>query len=441
LTQDDDLKKSIIYDNSVIRKVLAYKSIIFSLIIPTLIIFFFIIKVFENIETEKNEVNIYSEKILFIQKFFLGQFSDINSKIEPIIKKSDSIQKILSDYRVNPSDINAVSTLLRRDYNQPLRPDQKLSVILSREKNGISISRLTLAVDNITSIHIYLNKDKVFESKIVAKILTKKNHYVETTIDRSLYGSTKDSGIENSIVTRFARLYGFEFDFQRDLRKNDKIKILYERYLDDDGITQKTGNIIFSQIIGQEKNISLYRYEAPDGKTGYYTTDGKSIEKTLMRTPVNGAKLSSRFGFRIHPILGFNAMHQGTDFAAPVGTPIMASGNGIVQYAGWKGGYGKFITIQHNSEYKTNYAHLSDYAKGMRKGIKVQQGQIIGYVGSTGSSTGPHLHYEIEVNGKKVNSQTLKLPDALPLEGNNKLFFETQKRNIEVLIADISKKK
>jgi murein DD-endopeptidase MepM/ murein hydrolase activator NlpD len=441
LTQDDDLKKSIIYDSSVIRTVLAYKSIVFFLIIPTLIIFFFIIKVFEKIETEKNEVNIYSENILSIQKFFLGQFSDIDSKIEPIIKKGDSIQKILSDYRVNPSDINAVSNLLRRDYNQPLRPDQKLSVILSREKNGISISRLTLAVDNITSIHIYLNKDKVFESKIVAKILTKKNHYVETTIDRSLFGSTKDSGIENSIVIRFARLYGFEFDFQRDLKKNDKIKILYERYLDDDGIAQKTGNIIFSQIIGQEKNISLYRYEAPDGKTGYYTTDGKSIEKTLMRTPINGAKLSSRFGFRIHPILGFNAMHQGTDFAAPVGTPIMASGNGIVEYAGWKGGYGKFITIRHNSEYKTNYAHLSDYAKGMRKGTKVQQGQIIGYVGSTGSSTGPHLHYEIEVNGKKVNSQTLKLPDALPLEGNNKLIFETQKRNIEVLIADISKKK
>jgi len=403
--------------------------------------FFIIVKTSKNKNEDKDELNIYSENILLIQKFFLGQFSDIDSKIEPIIKRGDSIQKILSDYRVNPSDINAVSNLLRRDYNQPLQTDQKLSVILSREKNGISISRLTLAVDNIKSIHIYLNKDKVFESKIVAKILTKKNHYVETTVDTSLYRSTKDSGIENSIVTRFARLYGFEFDFQRDLKKNDKIKILYERYLDDDGITQKTGNIIFSQIIGKEKNISLYRYEAPDGKTGYYTTDGKSIEKTLMRTPINGAILSSKFGFRIHPILGFNAMHQGTDFAAPVGTPIMASGNGIVEYAGWKGGYGKFITIRHNSEYKTNYAHLSDYAKGMRKGTKVQQGQIIGYVGSTGSSTGPHLHYEIEVNGKKVNSQTLKLPDALPLEGNNKLIFETQKRNIEVLIADISKKK
>jgi len=424
-----------------IIKQLFYKKLIFFLIIPIIIFFFFLNKAFEKINYEKNEVNIYSENILLLQKFFLGQFSDIDSKIEPIIKRGDSIQKILSDYRVNPSDINAVSKLLKREYNQPLRPDQKLSVILNREKDGIAISRLTLAVDNITSIHIYLNKNKMFESKLVAKILTKKNFYVETTIQRSLYGSTKDSGIENSIATRFARLYGFEFDFQRDLKKNDRIKILYERYLDDDGIAQKTGNIIYSQIIGQEKNISLYRYEAPDGKTGYYTTDGKSIEKTLMRTPINGAKLSSRFGLRIHPILGFNAMHQGTDFAAPVGTPIMASGNGIVEYAGWKGGYGKFITIQHNSEYKTNYAHLSDYAKGIRKGTKVQQGQIIGYVGSTGSSTGPHLHYEIEVNGKKVNSQTLKMPDALPLEGSNKLIFETQKRNIEILIADILKKR
>jgi len=425
----------------VIKTLTSYKSKIFFLLTSSVIIFFFIISNLKNIEKEPSEVGIYSENILKIQKFFLGQFNDIESKIEPIIKRGDSIQKILSDYRVNPSDINVVSNLLRRNYNQPLRPDQKLSLILSREKNDILIFRLTLAIDNITSIHIYLNKDKVFESKIVTKILSKKNHYVETTIDRSLYGSTKNSGIENSVVTRFARLYGFEFDFQRDLKKNDKIKILYERYLDDDGVIQKTGNIIFSQIIGQEKNISLYRYESPDGKTGYYTTDGKSIEKTLMRTPINGAKLSSRFGFRIHPILGFNAMHQGTDFAAPVGTPIMASGNGIVEYAGWKGGYGKFITIRHNSEYKTNYAHLSDYAKGIIKGAKVQQGQIIGYVGSTGSSTGPHLHYEIEVNGKKVNSQTLRLPDTLPLEGNNKLIFETQKRNIEVLIADISKKK
>jgi murein DD-endopeptidase MepM/ murein hydrolase activator NlpD len=230
-------------------------------------------------------------------------------------------------------------------------------------------------------------------------------------------------------------------DFQRDLKKNDKIKIFYERYLDDDGVSQRTGNIIYSEITNVEKNIILYRYEYPNGTTAYFTPEGKSIEKSLMRTPINGAKLSSRYGFRIHPILGYNQMHQGTDFAAPIGTPVMASGAGTVEYSGWKGGYGKFISIRHSPVYQTNYAHLQDYAKGIRRGAKVQQGQVIGYLGSTGSSTGPHLHYEVVVNGRKENSQTLKLPSAAPLEGNNKNFFEIQKRNIDNLILEASKKK
>jgi murein DD-endopeptidase MepM/ murein hydrolase activator NlpD len=286
-----------------------------------------------------------------------------------------------------------------------------------------------------------LNKDNVYETKRVTKILTKKNHLVETTIDRGIYRTAKQSVIENSVVAQFARLYGFEVDFQRDLKKNDKIKIFYERYLDDDGVSQRTGNIIYSEISNVEKNIILYRYEYPNGAIAYFTPEGKSIEKSLMRTPINGAKLSSRYGFRIHPIIGYNQMHQGTDFAAPIGTPVMASGAGTVEYSGWKGGYGKFISIRHSPVYQTNYAHLQDYAKGMRRGTKVQQGQVIGYLGSTGSSTGPHLHYEVVVNGRKENSQTLKLPSAAPLEGNNKNFFEIQKRNIDNLILEASKKK
>jgi murein DD-endopeptidase MepM/ murein hydrolase activator NlpD len=206
-------------------------------------------------------------------------------------------------------------------------------------------------------------------------------------------------------------------------------------------VSQRTGNIIYSEISNVEKNIILYRYEYPNGAIAYFTPEGKSIEKSLMRTPINGAKLSSRYGFRIHPIIGYNQMHQGTDFAAPIGTPVMASGAGTVEYSGWKGGYGKFISIRHSPVYQTNYAHLQDYAKGMRRGTKVQQGQVIGYLGSTGSSTGPHLHYEVVVNGRKENSQTLKLPSAAPLEGNNKNFFEIQKRNIDNLILEASKKK
>jgi murein DD-endopeptidase MepM/ murein hydrolase activator NlpD len=429
------------------KKILSYRpsfkpSLVF-LIIPVLIIFIFISKSFdqysENGESKDQELE---NNLITVKDFLFNQFNSGATKVELKVRNGDSIQRILYDQKISPTEVNNVLNALRREYNVgTLRNDQKVYLIVKREKNGNFVSRLTVNIDNITSVHVFLNKDNVYETKRVTKILTKKNHLVETTIDRGIYRTAKQSGIENSIVAQFARLYGFEVDFQRDLKKNDKIKIFYERYLDDDGVSQRTGNIIYSEITNVERNIVLYRYEYPNGSIAYFTPEGKSIEKSLMRTPINGAKLSSRYGFRIHPILGYNQMHQGTDFAAPIGTPVMASGAGTVEYSGWKGGYGKFISIRHSPVYQTNYAHLQDYAKGMRRGTKVQQGQVIGYLGSTGSSTGPHLHYEVVVNGKKENSQTLKLPSAAPLEGNNKNFFEIQKRNIDNLILEASNKK
>ena len=429
------------------KKILSYRpslrpSLVF-LIIPVLVIFIFISKYFdqysENGESKDQELE---NNLITVKDFLFNQFNSSVTKVELKVRNGDSIQRILYDQKISPSDVNNVINALRREYNiGTLRNDQKVYLIIKREKNGNFVSRLTVNIDNITSVHVFLNKDNVYETKRVTKILTKKNHLVETTIDRGIYRTAKQSGIENSIIAQFARLYGFEVDFQRDLKKNDKIKIFYERYLDDDGVPQRTGNIIYSEITNVERNIVLYRYEYPNGSIAYFTPEGKSIEKSLMRTPINGAKLSSRYGFRIHPILGYNQMHQGTDFAAPIGTPVMASGAGTVEYSGWKGGYGKFISIRHSAVYQTNYAHLQDYAKGMRRGAKVQQGQVIGYLGSTGSSTGPHLHYEVVVNGKKENSQTLKLPSAAPLEGNNKNLFEIQKRNIDNLILESSNKK
>jgi murein DD-endopeptidase MepM/ murein hydrolase activator NlpD len=429
------------------KKILSYRpsfkpSLVF-LIIPVLIIFIFISKSFdqysENGESKDQELE---NNLITVKDFLFNQFNSGATKVELKVRNGDSIQRILYDQKISPSEVNNVLNALRREYNfGTLRNDQKVYLIVKREKNGNFVSRLTVNIDNITSVHVFLNKDNVYETKRVTKILTKKNHLIETTIDRGIYRTAKQSGIENSIVAQFARLYGFEVDFQRDLKKNDKIKIFYERYLDDDGVSQRTGNIIYSEITNVEKNIILYRYEYPNGTIAYFTPEGKSIEKSLMRTPINGAKLSSRYGFRIHPILGYNQMHQGTDFAAPIGTPVMASGAGTVEYSGWKGGYGKFISIRHSPVYQTNYAHLQDYAKGIRRGAKVQQGQVIGYLGSTGSSTGPHLHYEVVVNGRKENSQTLKLPSAAPLEGNDKNFFEIQKRNIDNLILEASKKK
>ena len=429
------------------KKILSYRpslrpSLVF-LIIPVLVIFIFISKYFdqysENGESKDQELE---NNLITVKDFLFNQFNSSVTKVELKVRNGDSIQRILYDQKISPADVNNVINALRREYNiGTLRNDQKVYLIIKREKNGNFVSRLTVNIDNITSVHVFLNKDNVYETRRVTKILTKKNHLVETTIDRGIYRTAKQSGIENSIVAQFARLYGFEVDFQRDLKKNDKIKIFYERYLDDDGVSQRTGNIIYSEITNVERNIILYRYEYPNGSIAYFTPEGKSIEKSLMRTPINGAKLSSRYGFRIHPILGYNQMHQGTDFAAPIGTPVMASGAGTVEYSGWKGGYGKFISVRHSAVYQTNYAHLQDYAKGIRRGAKVQQGQVIGYLGSTGSSTGPHLHYEVIVNGKKENSQTLKLPSAAPLEGNNKNFFEIQKRNIDNLILESSNKK
>jgi murein DD-endopeptidase MepM/ murein hydrolase activator NlpD len=389
------------------KKILSYRpsfrpSLVF-LIIPVLIIFIFISKYFdqysENGESKDQELE---NNLITVKDFLFNQFNSGATKVELKVRNGDSIQRILYDQKISPAEVNNVLNALRREYNVgTLRNDQKVYLIVKREKNGNFVSRLTVNIDNITSVHVFLNKDNVYETKRVTKILTKKNHLVETTIDRGIYRTAKQSGIENSIVAQFARLYGFEIDFQRDLKKNDRIKIFYERYLDDDGVSQRTGNIIYSEITNVERNIVLYRYEYPNGSIAYFTPEGKSIEKSLMRTPINGAKLSSRYGFRIHPILGYNQMHQGTDFAAPIGTPVMASGAGTVEYSGWKGGYGKFISIRHSPVYQTNYAHLQDYAKGIKRGTKVQQGQVIGYLGSTGSSTGPHLHYEVVVNGRK----------------------------------------
>jgi len=429
------------------KKILSYRpslrpSLVF-LIIPVLVIFIFISKYFDqNSENGESKDQELENNLITVKNFLFNQFNSGVTKVELKVRNGDSIQRILYDQKISPADVNNVINALRREYNiGTLRNDQKVYLIVKREKNGNFVSRLTVNIDNITSVHVFLNKDNVYETRRVTKILTKKNHLVETTIDRGIYRTAKQSGIENSIVAQFARLYGFEVDFQRDLKKNDKIKIFYERYLDDDGVSQRTGNIIYSEITNVERNIILYRYEYPNGSIAYFTPEAKSIEKSLMRTPINGAKLSSRYGFRIHPILGYNQMHQGTDFAAPIGTPVMASGAGTVEYSGWKGGYGKFISVRHSPVYQTNYAHLQDYAKGIRRGAKVQQGQVIGYLGSTGSSTGPHLHYEVIVNGRKENSQTLKLPSAAPLEGNNKNFFEIQKRNIDNLILESSNKK
>ena len=273
------------------------------------------------------------------------------------------------------------------------------------------------------------------KKKIITN-LTKRIIYKENKISQSLYKTAIDLNVKPNIIIEFARIYGFQVDFQRDIRRNDNFQIMYEIFEDDNGKIFETGNIIYANLKLSGVNNSLYYFDKKKSK-GHYDKNGKSVKKALMKTPINGARLSSKFGMRKHPIDGYNKMHRGTDFAAPSGTPIMASGNGVIIRARWCGGGGNCIKIKHNSTYQTIYAHMKSFARGMKEGTRVKQGQIIGYVGSTGKSTGPHLHYEVIKNGKKINSQTLKLPSGKTLKGKDRELFEVKKIKIDVLKSEL----
>ena len=280
------------------------------------------------------------------------------------------------------------------------------------------------------------NKNK-FSSKIIKKNFKKNIVYRETIIEDSLYNSAINLKISPNIILEFARLYGFQIDFQRDIWKDDSFQIIYEEFVNEDKEVIDTGQIIFANLNLQNIDYQLYKFEYAENKIDYFDENGKSVKKTLMKTPINGARLSSSYGKRKHPILGYTKMHTGTDFAAPTGTPIMASGDGKVMKAGWCGGGGNCVKIKHNNVYQTVYAHMSKFGRGIKRGVRVKQGQIIGYVGSTGLSTGPHLHYEVIENGKKVNSQKLRLPSGKVLKGSERKNFEVAKIKIDVLKSNL----
>ncbi|MFL2889947.1 MAG: M23 family metallopeptidase [Pelagibacteraceae bacterium] len=311
-----------------------------------------------------------------------------------------------------------------------------ISIVLKKNsQNYNEVVNILYPVSNTLSIEIRKNNENFTVKENIIK-LNKKEVVVKNKIKNNLYSAAVEVGIEPNIIIEFARVYGFEIDFQRDIRKDDWFEIYYEKFLDDNDIVKDTGKIIYASMYVNNKEINLYNFKYKN-ETGYYDLNGRSIVKSLMKTPINGARLSSRFGMRKHPILGYNKMHRGTDFAAPSGTPIMASGSGTITRARWCGGGGNCVKIRHNSTYETIYAHMKNFAKGIKEGRKVRQGQIIGYVGSTGMSTGPHLHYEVVVNGKKVNSQRLKLPSGKILKGDERKEFEIERIKIDLKLSEL----
>tara|TARA_B100001123_G_scaffold7305_1_gene9058 strand:+ start:128 stop:1426 length:1299 start_codon:yes stop_codon:yes gene_type:complete len=387
---------------------------------------------------KKNEIKNF-EKLLsniYLQKTITSFLNELNPRYETIvyqIKYGDSISNILDKLNIPLNEKKILLQEISKNKKlSKLNQNQNIELIIDN-KFPIKVLKLTISVTKTKNVNFTRNLvNDNFDIEEVEKKLTKEIIYKESKIVSSLYSSAIDQGLKPNIIIDFARIYGFQIDFQRDIWKNDSFQIIYENYLNDKNEIVETGKILFANLILQGKEHPLYLFEN-EKKSEHFDESGQSIKKTLMKTPINGARLSSSFGKRKHPILGFTKMHQGTDFAAPKGTPIMAAGDGKVVRARWCGGGGKCVKIKHNSTYSTVYAHMSKFARGIKKGVRVKQGQIIGYVGSTGLSTGPHLHYEVIKNGKRINSQKMKLPSGETLKGQERKEFEIVKIKTNVL--------
>ena len=389
---------------------------------------------------KKINYNTYNDIIenVFLKKTLNHIIKNLEPKYKKIrhkIKAGETFDKILKDYSIEKKEIDKIKNSLKNkvDIN---KLSTKQNIQFSLDKTNNKITEFIYQISNTQKIYLKRNfEEDDFKESMVTIKLDKEIIYKENIILQSLYKAATDENIPANIVIEFARIYGFQVDFQRDIKKQDKYQIMYEVFLNEKNQIMETGEILYANLKLSGQDNDLYYFDNEESE-GHYDKNGRSVKKALMKTPINGARLSSPFGMRKHPIDGFNKMHKGTDFAAPMGTPIMASGDGVIKKAGWCGGGGNCVKIRHNSTYQTVYAHMSKFARGIKNGVRVKQGQTIGYVGSTGKSTGPHLHYEVIVNGKKVNSQKLKLPSGKILKGKERKLFETKKIKLDVLKSE-----
>ena len=413
-------------------------------LVMLIIITSFVTYFYENNKKTQHQNLIKTLNNIYFQKVFAKITSELEDRyleVKYTVKEGDSFENIINTIEISKQEKKILlETIIKNKKIKILRPNQKIYFKIDK-KNKPNISEFRIELSKKEEIYFVRDfQNNSFKSKILKKDLNKVMAYKESKITNSLYQTALKLQIKPSIIIEFARLYGFQVDFQRDIWKNDSFQIIYEEYINEDGEIIETGNIIFANLNLKSEDLKLYRHEYEKNKIDYFDENGKSMRKTLMKTPINGARLSSSFGKRKHPILGFTKMHTGTDFAAPTGTPILASGDGLVVRAQWCGGGGNCVKIKHNRVYQTVYAHMSKFGRGIKKGARVKQGQIIGYVGSTGLSTGPHLHYEVIENGRKINSQKLKLPSGKILKGEQRKIFEVNKIKIDVLKSNLISK-
>ncbi|RDD60994.1 M23 family metallopeptidase [Ferruginivarius sediminum] len=355
------------------------------------------------------------------------------------VRSGDTMMGLLQRAGVGRSEAYRAIEALKKVYSpRDIRPGQAIHLALLHDETGLEtdstarLAEMRLRASVERDVKVARNGDG-FVAESVERSLSRGVAGARGEIRSSLYVASEQRNVPVAVILEMIHGFSFAIDFQRDLRRGDRFEVVYEAFREAGGQLAKTGPLLYASLDQQGNSLEMYRYETSDGEVDYFTPKGESVRRLLMRTPVDGARLSSGYGMRKHPILGYSRMHQGIDFAAPRGTPVYAAGNGKVEYAGRNGGYGNYIRIRHNGSFKTAYAHLKGFAKGVHGGARVRQGEVIGYIGTTGSSTGPHLHYEVLKGGGHVNPRSLDLPTGRTLRGKELARFQQVKADIDRL--------
>ncbi len=359
------------------------------------------------------------------------------------VKPGATLAGLLQDEGISRSETASAISALARVYNlRHLRAGQNLALTLETPQKTVApgetpapvrLAGLIVRPEATRTVVLERNHNGVFKARALEMEVQKQTARAAGKINTSLYVDGLAAGASDATIAEFAQLFAYSVDFQRGMRPGDAFDIVFEQVLDDRGNRVKTGNILYAMLAPRGKERAYYRFETADGDIGYYDKNGQSARRFLMKTPVKGARISSRYGRRHHPVLGYTKMHKGIDFAAPRGTPIMAAGNGVVERASRFGSFGNYVRIRHANGYKTAYAHMSRFGRGVRKGKHVQQGQIIGYIGTTGRSTGPHLHYEVLKGRRQVNPMTVNVPTGRKLNAAEKKLFDRERLRIDAL--------
>ncbi len=334
-------------------------------------------------------------------------------------------------------DIEAATSAVSATFDfRRMRPGEPVSVAFDVKDGAVRLMGFSLFGAPGEAVTASRKADGGFAIRELSTPVKSEVAHLVARIDGSIYQTALASGATEREVSLVADAFAYSVDFQRDIHPGDGLELVFERSADEIGRTVSTGELLYAALDTRRANKGFYRFTPPGAKIPeWFDETGRSARRFLMRTPINGARLSSSFGMRRHPILGYSKMHRGVDFAAPTGTPILAAGNGVVEKAGLFGGYGRYVRIRHGDGYQTAYAHMSRFARGVRAGARVTQGQVIGYVGTTGRSTGPHLHYEVLRNGAQVNPMSIKAAQTVQLAGEALEAFEAQRRRVDEIRA------